>query len=396
MSKYTTLCMLICLGLFSLSNNTNALDRQNNVDNKNCKKQTLHLNGQVDLIRWLSTGYTNFSGIVVYQGGGIGEIRGSFEGFCDLVMKRNLPPNNWQTNDELGKSPYSEDENFSGSIFDDTDGNSIPGLESDISNLGWLENRSTAYKHDIIGRDYHLTRLLALTNLAGQIRLIHLPPDRVFMSREPSSFPINCGKNKPQWGFFVVEGHVKHGPSIAVYGYHERRLQLLARTPWHGDKDGWINLIGIRNFDSDGCVEIAAIRDPQSDGILEIWELQHKKSQSDTPFTLVKRDHAKGFSNHVSGHRFSNISALPLIDSNLVPEIIVPNQTHDILRIMSASGDKLQEIGMIELPVPVTHNMTYITQLKPRTATKLVVPLEDNTIRLIPVEIGMTHTSEKK
>lgn len=379
-----TLCLLLIVYIGLASTSVNALENDKKGNDILCKKQILHLNGEVDRIQWFSIGYGDFSGFVVYSDGKTEKITGSFRGFCDLESEHKSSSSHWLTTEEREKE-YPLDKVPAGQKFDDTYGNSAPGLEYDVANFfGYLTNRTTDYNHNVMGRGYHLTRLLTSTNIAGHIRWIDQPSGKVFLSRKISSFRIPCDQKKCPWGLPVIEGDVEKGARIAIYGYYERRLNLLAHTPWHGDKTGWINFVGIRDFDNDKHLEIAAIRDPQNEGILEIWELQNKKSPSGTPFTLIKRDQLAGFSNHLFGTKSTRISTILPLGSSGLPQLIVPNKARDALRIISAKDDQLKEISTIALPLSIAHDMALISSYSEKQVlNKLIVPLSDNTIRLI-------------
>lgn len=58
-----------------------------------------------------------------------------------------------------------------------------------------------------------------------------------------------------------------------------------------------------------------------------------------------------------------------------------------MLHIFSIEGDQLTELGAIALSMPVAHNISQITKLSlnGEPVNKLVVPLSDNTTRLIDI-----------
>ena len=183
-----------------------------------------------------------------------------------------------------------------------------------------------------------------LLNKAQRYRIVKLPPERVFMSRHLNPFAFGRHDRNRSLGLSValIEGHVTRGPALSVYGYYGGRLGLIARTPWHGDKRGWIALVKAFDLDWDGCPELALVRDPQANGTLEIWQLRHEPSPDGTPFTLVKRAEAKGFSNHVFGTFSNRISAAIDADGDGTLDLVVPDQTRKVLRVMSVKGEWAQ------------------------------------------------------
>ena len=381
-SKFHIIYLLI--GTFFLSICAHASDFVDLNADTACKIQILHLNDNVERIQWLPPTLDKFKGHVIYDNQNVEIISGDNEGFCPLVKAQQKNAQNWLTYEERGGSSIIDGAS-EGAAINDSNGEASPGLANDLTTFfGDISKRSNEYKNDTLGRGYHLKRLYVLMNISGQIRWIDLPVGQVFMSRLRTVFPVPYEQKNGSWGQFLIEGNASKGPRVAVYGYYEGHLQLLASTPWHGDKDGWINLVGVRDFDRDKRPEIVAIRDPQTTGALEVWELQHKTAPSGTPYTLVKRDSKLGFSNHKFGTKSLQISTI--LEFSDPPKIIVPNLSKNVLQIMSIKNGKLKKLRTLSLPSKVTHDMAYINALRGKTLiTKLIVPLSDNTVRFIPL-----------
>ena len=383
MKKFKFYKIYLLIGAIFISESAHTSDFVDLSADTACKMQTLHLSGKVKRIQWASALDYQIVGHAVYDDGTVKKITGDASGFCPLIKATQSPPSNWLTNEERGLASFAEKAPDK-SKFDDTNGDAPLGLENDKATFFvGLSDRTDEYKNDVLGQGYHLKKFQMLMNISGSLRWIDQPYGRVFIPRILSNYPIPCARENCSWGHFVIEADVEKGPRIAVYGYYERRLQLLASTPWHGNKDGWVNLVGVRDFDRDKRPEIVAIRDPQTTGTLEVWELQHKTSSSGTSYTLSKRDSEIGFSNHKFGTRSRLISTV--IDSNFTPiNIVVPNSSKNILQIMTVENGQLEKQGAITLPMPVEHDITHVLAFRNKTLSiKLVVPLSDNTIRLI-------------
>lgn len=385
MKKITAYQILILIAAICISTLTNASEINELNAEKSCKQQDLQLGDNVEHVQWAPAIYGHFTGFVIYDDESVQRITGSFDGFCPLKSEPQSRSQNWLSHEERGGSSLAKKAPEE-SKFNDTNGGSPLGLENDKATFfGNLSNRTDEYQNDALGQDYHLKRLQMLMNISGTIRWIDQPNGRVFIPRTLRNHPIPCTKEICSWGHFVIEADVEKGPRIAVYGYYNRRLQLLAATPWHGNKDGWVTFVGVRDYDRDKRTEIVAIRDPQNEGALELWELLHKTSPSRTPYTLVKRDQKRGFSNHKFGTKSLQISTV--IENGFTPiNIVVPNSSKNTLQIMSIENDQLGKLGAITLPMQVAHDMTHVINVRKRTfPTKLIVPLSDNTIRLIPL-----------
>ena len=354
-----------------------------------CDKTVLHLGEGVERIQWEFPGLygRKVQGVVVYRDGRRINVRGDHQRLCDLEPDREVYESRWLTLEERGLDAkflsYSQGKNA-----DDTEGTAEADSVDETSSYAWFSNRTTILDRPVIGRGYHLTRLVIHTNKTDRNRFVDLPSDRVFMSRYVNPFSLNLHGNHHPVGMALIEGHVAHGPALSVYGYFEGRLQLLARTPWHGDRHGWMVLVKARDLDRDGCPELAVVRDPQDKGMLEVWELRHELSPDGTPFRLVKRAEAQGFSNHVFGTASTRISLAVDADRDGIIDLIVPDRTRKFLRVMSLKDGRLEEVRLIALPAPIAHDLNFFhaTHKKVRKLT-LVVPLEDSTIRLVKIDV---------
>ena len=353
-----------------------------------CDKAVLHLGEGVERIRWPLRGFhhTDFLGIVVYRDGRARYLKGNGQGLCDLEPDSKITASQWLTVEERGLDLKFLDrwpENF----VDDSEGTAEAGLIDDSTSIAYFSNRTTVVDHPAIGRGYHLSRLVIHTNKADKNRFIDLPPDRVFMSRHVNPFPLNLHGNYHPVGMAVIKGHTTRGLALSVYSFFEGRLQLLARTPWHGDRRGWLAFVSGHDLNRDGCPELAVVRDPQRGGTLEIWELRHEASADGTPFTLVKRAEAKGFSNHAYGTASTRISSIFDVDGDGDSELIVPDETRTALRVMSLKGGDLKEVHRVALPARAAHNLAFHVMYGERHALTLIVPLEDSTIRLVKIDV---------
>lgn len=372
-----------------------------NTEKDSCNKTVLNVGKDVERVSWPVPAFhiTDFIGFVTYRDGDGGILKGNGRGLCDLDIGDNARADEWLTPDEGGRTKHMLGR-WPDANIDDTTSAAKPGPVDESPFMAFLANRTEVYDHRATGRAYHLTRLVAYMIPSSRYRFTDLPPDRVFMSRRTNPFAVARDGIRPVvFGFALIEAHVTRGPALSVYAYFEGRLQLLARTPWHGDRRGWLTVVQARDLDRDGCPEVAVIRDPQNSGTLEIWELRHEASTEGTPFTLVKRAEADGFSNHDYGTASARISVVLDVDGDGNNELIVPDGTRTTLRVMSLKGDRLREMFQIALPGPAKHDLAYhATRYDNKRALNLVVPLEDGTIRLVPVDnpqVPFTRPSAK-
>ena len=358
-------------------------------EKETCNKTVLELGEGVERIEWLFPGASvmKFLGFVLYRNGRVLRVEGNSHGFCDPDPNHKVHSNHWLTPEERGVTSRLLEFRPEMNV-DDSSGTAERGPMDDTPTVGFLFARSAVNTLAALGRDYHLSSLAVLMNKAQRYRIINLPPERLFMSRHLNPFALGRdAKNRAfSLGVALIEGHISRGPALSVYGYYDGRLGLIARSPWHGDKNGWMVLAKAFDLDWDGCPELAVVRDPQADGTLEIWQLRHEPSPDGTPFTLVKRAEAKGFSNHVFGTFSNRIAVTTDLDGDGTFDLVVPDQTRKVLRVMSLKGGRLEEIHRVELPAPVAHDLTYHVAWKDPRRVTLAVPLEDDTIRLVPLE----------
>lgn len=364
---------------------------------QNCSNKFIELGEDVDQLRWFWPGglTTDFYGSVLYKDGRTAELEGNRHFLCDLKITRRSEAKNILTADELGidMKMFSVSQDWQ---FDDTSGDAELGDKSVNTWSNFLSKRSWMYDHDVVGRGYHLSRF-AVQTVDGQLRYVDLPANRVFLNRRSVDFRVAHGsKKRTTTAYALTEADLERGPALAVYGYYEGRLRLLARTPWHGDPKGWINPVYGGDIDRDGCAEVAVIRDPQKDGLLEIWRMRPERSPDGTPYTLVKQSSADGFSNHIFGTAAERISTAADIDGNLRMELIVPNLQRTALRIMSFKDGELSERQRIDLPVPVAHAMIYYSKPGLQREFAVVVPFEDGTVRSLPIEMEFQEAEKPR
>ena len=167
----------------------------------------------------------------------------------------------------------------------------------------WLARPTTRYGHGILGDAIEAGSLVAETSCGHKMEFV-LAEDLVFEDRQARIVDLE-GDHYDE--IVVVEASLDHGAALSVYGPKGATcsanggLKLIARTPFIGTRNRWLNPAGIADYDGDGHKEIAIVVTPHIGGTLQFWSLRDG--------ALVLKAKKYGFSNHAIGSREQEFSA---------------------------------------------------------------------------------------
>ncbi|WP_281019106.1 MULTISPECIES: VCBS repeat-containing protein [unclassified Minwuia] len=148
----------------------------------------------------------------------------------------------------------------------------------------------------------------------------------------------------------VVQSSLEQGSALAVLGLRAGRLQAIARTPWIGTRNRWLNPAGIADYDGDGVMEIALVRTPHIGGTLQFWQLAGGE--------LIARGELYGFSNHRIGSRIQDLSATLDWDGDGIADLLLPEVGRRSLAVVTLSGGTTRVLTTLPLPAEVKGPLT--------------------------------------
>lgn len=216
----------------------------------------------------------------------------------------------------------------------------------------WLGSSTSRYPHAALGSSVHaasLHVLLAQPDGSQRALSLDLTPNRVIEDRLPRLADLD-GDGRDE--IILVESDDKLGSSLVVYGLRlgagarQPVLAQLARSPFIGTANRWLNPVGVADFDGDGRLDIAAVSTPHLGGVLTLYRYQ--------PPGLDPVAIAPGFSNHRNGSAEQQLAAIVHRPGRRPTVILAGNdlQTLHAIGIEGLQGWKAQS-APVRLPASV-------------------------------------------
>lgn len=152
------------------------------------------------------------------------------------------------------------------------------------------EQPTQVYDHYVLGRDHNWAALVVSFAEGGRGRIVlH---GQVFEDTAPRVVDLD-GDGLPE--VIVVESDPDQGARLAVYGMRRAGLDRLAATPYIGQSQRWLAVVGAADLDGDGRTEIAYVDRPHLDKVLRVWRYG--------PMGLTPVAAHDGLTNHRIGDR---------------------------------------------------------------------------------------------
>jgi len=192
---------------------------------------------------------------------------------------------------------------------------------------------------------------LSVKDRKGNLYTYQLPENSVFEDITPRLTDLD-GDGRAE--VITIKSFLDAGASLAIFGLRAGKLEPIATTPPIGMSNRWLNIAGIRDLNGDGLIDIATVVTPHIGGTLEVWTFKGSK--------LIMTASKYGFSNHFIGSRNLDLSAVGDVSGDGKPDIAIPGATRRQLRIMTLSGDRLEQSGSVDLPDKIDANIGLVHQ----------------------------------
>ena len=232
----------------------------------------------------------------------------------------------------------------------------IPGSQatSGSRNIAWawLGSPTGRYSHDALGSSVHAASLHAIVlqpDGSQRTLSLELPPHRVFEDRVPRLADLD-GDGRDE--IILVESDAQQGSSLVVYGLRlgagarQPVLAQVARGPFTGAANRWLNPVGVADFDGDGRADVVAVTTPHIGGVLTLYRFE--------PPVLTPAAQMPGLTNHRYGSAEQQLAAIVQVPGQR-PAVLVPGaglRTLHLLRLAS-TGEWKEQLAPVSLAAPV-------------------------------------------
>lgn len=202
----------------------------------------------------------------------------------------------------------------------------------------WLAEPTDRYAHGVLGDAVEAGALIA--QLRDGRRLVHrLPESRVFEDNTPRLVDTD-GDGAAE--ILTVVADARAGAAPALFAPLGEGLALVARGPFIGRANRWLNPVGAGDFDGDGRAEVAVVETPHIGGKLVLYDRQGR--------ALVERARIAGYSTHPLGSPVLAMAAILDWDGDGADDVLLPSQDRRALAVVAGVEGDLRERLRWSLP----------------------------------------------
>jgi hypothetical protein len=212
----------------------------------------------------------------------------------------------------------------------------------------WYSHPTTRYQHGILGDIIEAARLNVRLKSGRQLHY-DLPKSAVFEDLKPRLVDFDGDGNIE---VVTLRSTPTGGGAVAVYRVASDAIKPVQQIAEIGRGHRWLNIAGIHDWTGNGRLELAVVQTPHIGGRLQVY---HWKSGK-----LKKYGSRNGFSNHVIGSRFLDMSVNLDIDGDGKDELILPTANRGALSIVSMSSG-VKVISNLQLDRRAYHNLAVLT-----------------------------------
>ncbi len=205
----------------------------------------------------------------------------------------------------------------------------------------WLTRPTRRYAHAILGDPIEAGGLAITLADKRQLEVL-IDENSVFEDRMARLVDLD-GDGKKE--IVVIRSYLDLGAAIAVYSVNGQEIVELAQSDPIGQTNRWLNPAAAADFDGDGNVELAWVETPHIGGTLKVARLVGTGSKRQ----LKIIDALYGFSNHKIGARELMLSVTFDWDGDGINDIILPDASRKIIRVVSMASGKLKIIDETDI-----------------------------------------------
>ena len=237
----------------------------------------------------------------------------------------------------------------------------------------WLIQPTDRYDHGVLGDAIEAGALRVVTR-DNRFAIHRLTDGSVFEGTTPLVGDVD-GDGREE--VLVINSNHQEGSAIHIYRLTDQpdgrvSLDLMAQGPRMGQKNRWMNPVAIGDFNLDGRPEIAVVETPHLGGTLIVYRMVNGRLQEVTRMA--------GFSNHAMGSAQTGMHLVRDLTGDNRPDLVIPDTSRESLRILTMTGDRLNEVGLLQLPSKAMTDILWIDEA-------LTLGLEDNSVLSLSVFI---------
>lgn len=204
----------------------------------------------------------------------------------------------------------------------------------------WLVGPTSVYGHAALGDGIEAEGFVIERN--GSLLSHRLPADQVFEDRRVRLTDVD-GDGSPE--ALIVRADFTQGASLVLYTIKGGAIELMAESEPIGQRNRWLNPIGIADFSGSGELLAAAVVTPHLSGSLRFYRIEGRR--------LVELGGTDGVTNHINGSRDLDLSHVADLDGDGSMEVILPSLDRKRLVALSFRQARAKIVTEWQVPSPI-------------------------------------------